>query len=146
MKALTIIQPWATLIAIGAKKIETRSWATKYRGPLAIHAGMNRDFCNMRGKDYICGTEPFLSVLTKHLEALEPNRVLGFMPLGAVIAICNLVGCAPVTGAPLSEFLTDREKAFGDYTEGRFMWFLEDVVQIKPAYIKGAQGLWNWER
>jgi hypothetical protein len=40
MKAITIIQPWATLIALGEKKFETRSWTTKYRGPLAIHAGM----------------------------------------------------------------------------------------------------------
>ncbi len=40
MKAITLWQPWASLIAIGAKKIETRSWATKYRGPLAIHAAI----------------------------------------------------------------------------------------------------------
>ena len=38
MKALSITQPWATLIAIGAKTIETRSWSTLYRGDLAIHA------------------------------------------------------------------------------------------------------------
>jgi hypothetical protein len=38
MKALTLTQPWATLVAIGAKTIETRSWPTSYRGPLAIHA------------------------------------------------------------------------------------------------------------
>ena len=38
MKVLTLTQPWATLVAIGAKRIETRSWSTKYRGPLAIHA------------------------------------------------------------------------------------------------------------
>ena len=38
MKVLTLTQPWATLVAIGAKRIETRSWATKYRGPLLIHA------------------------------------------------------------------------------------------------------------
>lgn len=38
MKAITLTQPWATLVAIGAKRIETRSWATRYRGPLAIHA------------------------------------------------------------------------------------------------------------
>ena len=41
MKALTITQPWATLIAIGAKRFETRGWSTPYRGPLAIHAGKN---------------------------------------------------------------------------------------------------------
>src|SRR5690348_17556570 len=38
MKALTLTQPWASLVAIGAKRIETRSWSTSYRGPLAIHA------------------------------------------------------------------------------------------------------------
>ena len=38
MKALTVYQPWASLIACGSKTLETRRWATKYRGPLAIHA------------------------------------------------------------------------------------------------------------
>ena len=38
MKALTLTQPWASLVAIGAKRIETRSWSTPYRGLLAIHA------------------------------------------------------------------------------------------------------------
>jgi hypothetical protein len=39
MKALTVLQPYAQLIAVGAKQYETRSWATKHRGPTAIHAG-----------------------------------------------------------------------------------------------------------
>lgn len=39
MKALTIIQPWATLIASGHKMNETRSWKTNYRGEVLIHAG-----------------------------------------------------------------------------------------------------------
>ena len=38
MKALSVTQPWATLIATGQKQIETRSWGTRYRGPLYIHA------------------------------------------------------------------------------------------------------------
>ena len=38
-KAITIRQPWAGLIAVGEKIYETRSWPTKYRGPIAIHAG-----------------------------------------------------------------------------------------------------------
>ena len=40
MKALTIWQPWASLLVSGQKKYETRSWATTYRGPIAIHAAM----------------------------------------------------------------------------------------------------------
>ncbi|MCY4577660.1 MAG: ASCH domain-containing protein [Chloroflexi bacterium] len=38
MKALSLRQPWASLIADGRKTIETRTWRTHYRGPLAIHA------------------------------------------------------------------------------------------------------------
>lgn len=57
IKALTLYQPWATLIAIGAKKIETRSWDTKYRGPLAIHASKNEKFMKLSFLD------PFFKVL-----------------------------------------------------------------------------------
>ncbi|MEY2355573.1 ASCH domain-containing protein [Lysinibacillus capsici] len=47
MKAITIKQPWATLIALGEKRFETRSWQTKYRIPIAIHAGktMDMEYC-----------------------------------------------------------------------------------------------------
>lgn len=38
MKALTVWQPWASLVALGKKRIETRSWSTSYRGRLLIHA------------------------------------------------------------------------------------------------------------
>ena len=41
MKALTVKNPWATLIAQGKKTIETRTWATNYRGPLLICASTN---------------------------------------------------------------------------------------------------------
>ena len=60
MKALTLYQPWATLIAIGAKKIETRSWGTNYRGPLAIHAGKNREW------EYLINETPFYKALSTH--------------------------------------------------------------------------------
>ncbi len=59
MKALTLTQPWATLVAIGAKCIETRSWRTSYRGPLAIHAakGFPKAAWNL------CLGQPFKSAL-----------------------------------------------------------------------------------
>lgn len=53
MRILTLTQPWASLIAIGAKTLETRSWRTGYRGPLAIHYAL-------------CHMEPFRSVLRPH--------------------------------------------------------------------------------
>jgi hypothetical protein len=51
MKALSLIQPWASLIVLGEKRIETRSWPTRHRGHLAIHANKNlpddrRRLCN----------------------------------------------------------------------------------------------------
>ncbi len=42
MKALSLLQPWATLVVIGVKQIETRSWSTAYRGPLLIHASKGK--------------------------------------------------------------------------------------------------------
>ncbi len=39
MRALTILQPWAEMIARGVKRVENRTWRTKYRGEIAIHAG-----------------------------------------------------------------------------------------------------------
>lgn len=38
MKAISLTQPWATLVHLGAKRVETRSWYTSYRGQLVIHA------------------------------------------------------------------------------------------------------------
>ena len=38
IKFITLTQPWATLVALGVKRIETRSWRTPYRGLLGIHA------------------------------------------------------------------------------------------------------------
>lgn len=47
LKAITLLQPWASLVAMGAKTIETRPYATQYRGPLAIHAAKTATFVRM---------------------------------------------------------------------------------------------------
>ena len=46
MKVLTIIEPYATLIKNGIKKIETRSWKTNYRGRLYIHTSVKKNYVN----------------------------------------------------------------------------------------------------
>src|SRR6266567_3747703 len=57
--ALTLTQPFATLVAGGAKHLETRSWSTSYRGPLAIHAakGFPAD------AEALCEVSPFREAL-----------------------------------------------------------------------------------
>lgn len=67
MKAITIWQPWAEFIAAGVKHNETRSWATKYRGPIAIHAAV---------KPIRLITEEYLSTLP------DTEKALGDYSLG----------------------------------------------------------------
>jgi hypothetical protein len=149
MKALSLLQPWATLIAIGAKQIETRSWNTAYRGPLAIHASLSKRFISMRSSDYVCGEEPFRSILTAEARRIvyayphpleSAKRIL---PLGVVIATCNLVDVQPTH--VISDALSGQEAAFGDFTPGRFAWFLDNIKMLpEPVPAKGKLGLWEW--
>jgi hypothetical protein len=83
MKAITIHQPWATLIALGEKRFETRSWSTKYRDSIAIHAAKKVD-------KEICLLEPFRSVLAKH-EYTADN-----LPTGVVVATAKLEECLKI--------------------------------------------------
>jgi hypothetical protein len=43
LRALSIMQPWSWLIANGHKDIENRSWPTRFRGRIMIHAGKKFD-------------------------------------------------------------------------------------------------------
>ncbi len=146
MKALTLTQPWATLVAYGEKRIETRSWMTHYRGPLAIHAGKGFPLADRN----LCGREPFRSALRRvglgGLGLMAPEQVL---PRGAVVAIVNLSSVTPTETIdwryPPSHATPD-EEAFGDYSPGRYLWVLEDVVRLDaPLVARGSLGLWTPE-
>jgi len=143
MKSLTVYQPWASLIAQGEKKIETRGWYTKYRGPLAIHAGAARKAEYMD----LAWEEPFYSALLPQRKPhpSDPTLKCIYYPWMSIIAICNLVDCIPIT-PEFTAGLSDRELAFGDYSPGRFAWRLEDVRQLKtPIEAKGHQKIWNFK-
>lgn len=161
MKAITVTQPWATLVAIGAKKIETRGWATAYRGPLAIHAGKGLGpVGGKKGLYEIRTLEPFRSAL----EAAGYCQFDG-LPLGAIIAVGELTAVHRVPATPcrfprgvgddhkyasypvtLPPFQDDVERAFGDYTPGRYAWILEDIQRLDALVeCKGALGLWEWQ-
>jgi len=134
MKTLTLTQPWATLVAIKAKKIETRSWTTNYRGPLAIHAAKSFP---IHARQTLLKRE-----FWKMLEPAGYTNLRDF-PLGCVIATYNLQYITKI--APYTELPTDPEWSFGDYTIGRYMWLL-DGIQIlpKPVPARGALNLWEW--
>jgi activating signal cointegrator 1 len=150
MKALTLTQPWATLVAIGAKKIETRSWRTDYRGPLAIHAakGFPED------AQALCFLEPFATILrnAKVLQFPRPGKYNRFwkekivVPRGCVIATCQLVRIDGPLGKDADIYFTRNERAFGDLSEGRYAWFLADIKPLpQPVPARGFQGLWDWD-
>ena len=145
MKALSLTQPWASLVAIGAKQWETRSWSTSYRGQLAIHAS--------KGYPKICREleyeEPFMSALKRGLTA--PSA----LPLGAIIALGTLIDCQPTSrfreigdagfAVPSQYIEVDADELdFGDYYTGRYAFRLENVVALpNPIPCKGALGFWT---
>jgi hypothetical protein len=152
MKALTLTQPWATLVAIGAKRIETRSWSTSYRGPLAIHAakgfpGEAKRVCESRLFCRVMGWPECPPQLTQ--EWLDDNaRRIKALPLGCVVATAQMVHCLETSliYTFVSPF-TEQERAFGNYDPGRFGFLLEDVMRLAdPIPAKGALGFWEWDK
>jgi hypothetical protein len=153
-KVLTLTPPWGTLVAIGAKKIEARGWPTNYRGPLLIHQGSNlRPVGGEQGLIDICASEPFRSVL---FDAGYTHW--GNLDKGAIVAVCELVDVRPIPASLPVLFgyvnaerawdwrLADQERAFGDYSPGRFAWLLADVRALpEPITARGMPGLWEWE-
>lgn len=123
MRAITICQPYASLIATGQKRVENRSWPTRYRGAIAVHAGKSRQWLGSWD-----GPMP------------EP------MPFGAVIAKVNLIACLPID--EISRGLHDQQFPWlreHEHTEGPWCWVLENVLQLpEPVPASGAQGIWLW--
>jgi hypothetical protein len=144
MKALSLWQPWASLVALGEKSIETRIWSTKHRGPLAIHAaqklpprwlGASRD------------TEAFRTeiadVLNCRLDHVEAE--IRKLPYGKVLCIVNLFRIEETS--TVREILCKRELIFGNYEDGRYAWSMQMIEKFtEPIPAKGNRMLWNWER
>lgn len=139
IKVITIWQPYASLIAIGLKENETRGWAAKYRGPIAIHAAKKVIPLNELFNDI----DPVLKFLI--IDAI--NREYGSynnMPTGAIIAKGILSSVIP--SEELKKNINPIEMACGDYTDGRFGWVMKDIKKLaEPIFVKGQQGLWNWD-
>jgi hypothetical protein len=119
VKALTICQPYAELIARGDKPIENRTWDTNYRGWLLIHAGKSREW------------------LDDGDEAAYPG-----MTFGAVVAVARMVACLHINRPEQwpEEWLHLRDH---EHANGPWCWLLKDVRRLpSPVPYRGAQGLW----
>lgn len=139
MKALTLYQPWASAIALGNKRVETRSWRTNYRGPLAIHAGRHTS------------TLAAEFAMTERMLGRLPHTKL---PLGAIVCFTDVLECIPVEEARLrlsqdgpasGPGSWGLEHLYGDYSSGRWAWMFGLVQTLKePIFVTGARGLWEW--
>lgn len=124
MKALTVQQPHAYLIAAGEKRVENRTWTTSYRGPLAIHAG--------KGMQYLTTAEVW-------------KQYEGKLLFARVLAVVQLVECFDhnkiMQGEiPQEYFWLRRDK----YCEGPVCWVLAAARLLTPAVkFRGAQGLFE---
>ena len=138
MKIISLWEPWATLLSLGHKKIETRSWGTSYRGWLAIHAA-KRWTADQRE---LLVTEPFMSALPVDWR-IEP---------GCVVGVVNFTHCLPTEARiyvpGVFEYFpkldTDQERAFGNYDPGRYGWVTTSAFRLpEPIPLRGQQGLWD---
>jgi hypothetical protein len=82
MVALTLIQPWASLVIHHGKSVENRSWPTNHRGPLLIHAGKK--------------TDPAGFALAEELGIYLPDD----LPAGGIIGRVQVVGCVRDSDSP----------------------------------------------
>lgn len=143
MKAITLIQPYATLIMLGFKKLETRSWSTRHRGPLAIHAGLGMP-----------GWARKVCEENHHIRLILDEQGLTFdtLPRGGILGLCDVKGMLqiqePGTGIKLGQVdpatLQPVEVACGDYTPNRWAWQLQRHRPLaEPVACSGALSAWE---
>jgi activating signal cointegrator 1 len=150
VKAITLWEPWASLMACGAKSIETRSWGANYRGPLLVHASKKS------GEDIVAYAHWARETVKEHRfrpspGSLEDKAALRLYrdTLGCVLAVVDLVEIrwTGATGGIHPDWL-DRllplEREFGDYSPNRFGWVTTNLRPLAtPIPWKGSQGLWD---
>jgi hypothetical protein len=136
MKAISLWEPWATLIALGEKRYETRSWNMTYRGPLLI--------CASKSRPPIAEIIGLLYRARITVNELSPGRAVALVDLVDItptrMGVENLINRIDFFGDPFGE----HERFYGDFSPGRFAWKLENIRRfVNPPLIRGRQGLFN---
>jgi hypothetical protein len=143
VRIISLWQPWASLMALNEKRIETRSWGTRYRGELAIASTLKFD----KDARALCRVMPFRLALERH-GITDPEQ----LPLGAILCRTMLRGVLPTSdfvlaGMPkISEFkrhhAAEFDPDFGDYRPDRRAWICDETQACRdPIPYAGAQGI-----
>ena len=112
------------------KRIETRSWQTKYRGEIYIHAGKSKKFFKKIKDDKVL----------KLLESINLNY-------GNIICKAELVDCIYMTEEFIDKVKKENnyEYILGEYKVGRYAWILQNVQEInQKIQTKGKLNIWNY--
>ncbi|MBE9209911.1 ASCH domain-containing protein [Nostoc sp. LEGE 06077] len=137
IKAISLHQPWASLIPMGLKKHETRSWSTSYRGSLLICAAKKTSIHQKLTHSY------FLSKYQQILAHTDNYIKWDDLPFGYAVALVDLTACISMTQAFIDQ-QPQTELETGDWRVGRFAWKLDNIKRIiQPIPITGKQGLFN---
>ncbi len=147
MKCLSLRQPWASLVILGLKRYETRTWSTNYRGPLAIHAGRTLT----ADAAALCNREPLRSLLLS-----AGYHFLADLPRGVVLGTVELCDCIPTellpAGVAMGSYddFTEQERDLGDYRPRRYAWRLAQPAPfVHPVALPGQLSLFDlpdWEK
>lgn len=143
VKAITVRQPWASLIADGRKRIETRGWplpAEMLGERLAIHAAKQ-------------GEPTLPAAAARAVRELYGSDWRSDLPSGAIIATVRVLAVRRVEKllsvdpeCVLASGQVVRSDGFGDYSLDRWLWILDAPQKLAtPVKTKGKQGLWCWE-
>lgn len=135
MQAISLTQPWAQLVVLGAKRAETRSWPTTYRGEIAIHA--SKGFPGYAKT--LCKKLAFKRALDKY------NYTSSTLPLGTIVGIVEITGCYRTEEAgSMGIYDHSPEDQFGDFSPGRYFWTLANPRMFAtPKSCKGALKIWT---
>lgn len=162
MKALSLWQPWASAIAVGAKRYETRGWPAVsggrlYSGWLAIHASVRTKEPKKEGGMHLAEKFDHLLMRSQQGYVKFVSEGLGkfdVLPLGKVVAVAWLNRCHPtekVIEDP-SQSVTPDQMLWGNYSPGRYAWeFTETWILKEPLPVRGEQKLFdvympaNWQ-
>ena len=126
MKVITIKQPWATLIAKGYKEYEFRTWKTKYRGEILIHAGK--------------GTDKEAMTRFEDLKLEYPE--------GCIIAKAKITDCIYVDDNFRKRVIPKNPNVYKSLNRTEWEGYgfkIEEVEEIRPIKINGKLSLWEYD-
>ena len=146
MKIITIRPPWADAIATGAKRFETRSWSTSYRGVLGIHAGSGNPIeiiSALHRPEFQRALSPLVGEpLDLRAEPRDFGVSLCNVHRGAIIAVCRLEGVFPMWELSAQSYASEAQ--LGDFSPDRYAWLLTNMVRLQqPIPSNGQLGLFS---